>query len=161
MYSLIIRCVFVVDQILSCCLEIIKHILFISQHATFMPGFTILPIKRTEIMHSINHYLQKQHMFLNGLYGIRSLPRNNNNDVVNIHVRLLGWHKLYWPSTSDIGHSKHTSQVLHEDQSGHGEMWRDGDVEASVSIQQTGVAPIQGKILNHTNIMWLRHFDYS
>lgn len=101
------------------------------------------------------------HMFLNGLYGIRSLPRNNNNDVVNIHVRLLGWHKLYWPSTSDIGDSKHTTQVLHEDQSGHGEMWRDGDVEASVSIQQTGVVPIQGKILNHTNIMWLRHFDYS
>ena len=47
------------------------------------------------------------------------------------------------PSSSQIGHCKHSPKILHEDDSAGAEVGRDGDNEASIAIEKSGVAPIQ------------------
>jgi hypothetical protein len=47
------------------------------------------------------------------------------------------------PSSSQIGHGKHSPKVLHEDDSAGAEVRSDGDVEASIAVEQSGVGPIQ------------------
>lgn len=51
------------------------------------------------------------------------------------------------PSSSYVGHSKHTPKVLHEDHPRHREVGANGDVEATISIQKAWIVPIQGHIL--------------
>ena len=47
------------------------------------------------------------------------------------------------PSTTQVGHCKDTSKVLHEDDPAGAEVRSDGDVEAAIAVEQSGVASIQ------------------
>ena len=47
------------------------------------------------------------------------------------------------PSSSQIGHCKHSPKILHKDDSAGAEVGSDGDIEASIAIEKSGVAPIQ------------------
>ena len=50
--------------------------------------------------------------------------------------------KLALPSSSDVGDGIYSTQVLHEDDTSDAESWCDGNVEASITIQETWVTAI-------------------
>ena len=47
------------------------------------------------------------------------------------------------PSSSQIGHCEHSPKILHKDDSAGAEVGSDGDIEASIAIEKSGVDPIQ------------------
>lgn len=65
------------------------------------------------------------------------------------------------PSSSQIGHSEHSPKVLHEDDSAGAEVRSDGDIEASIAIEQSGVAPIKGNTLQNVEDNYLITCTYD
>lgn len=50
---------------------------------------------------------------------------------------------VFLPSSSQVGKSVDSSQMLHEDDTRGTEWWREGDVESPVAIEESGCGPVQ------------------
>lgn len=50
--------------------------------------------------------------------------------------------KKYSPSSTDIRDSVHSSVISYENSSSYTEAWSDRDIEASITVQDTWIAPI-------------------
>lgn len=46
-------------------------------------------------------------------------------------------------SPPDVGDSQDSAQMADEDESGDAVAWRDGDIEPSIAVEETGVGAIQ------------------